>query len=184
MNQFTKVSRPALLLWIRILQSVPGARLVLHAPRGSHRDTARALLVGGGISPDRVEFDARVPARTYLARYHDLDLALDPFPYGGGATTMDALWMGVPIITLAGRTAVGRGGVSILSNIGLPELIARSPEEYIAIAVDWATNLERLIAVRAGLRGRMQASPLLDGVQYAASVEATFRQMWERWCRV
>ena len=90
--------------------------------------------------------------------------------------------MGVPVITLAGRTAVGRGGVSILTNLGLTELIARTPEEYVAIALDWASDPERLAALRAGLRQRMQASPLMDGKQYAADMEAAFRQMWQKWC--
>ena len=86
------------------------------------------------------------------------------------------------MITLAGRTAVGRGGVSLLSNVGLPELIAESPEEYVEIAVRWATDLSRLAAVRAGLRERMQASPVMDGGQFAAEVEAAFRRMWINWC--
>ena len=90
--------------------------------------------------------------------------------------------MGVPVITLAGRTAVGRGGVSILSNLGLPELIAQTPEQYVAIAVDGPAIRTRLAALRAGLRQRMQASPLMDGKQYAADVEAAFRRMWQTWC--
>ena len=90
--------------------------------------------------------------------------------------------MGVPVITLAGRTAVGRGGVSILSNLGLTELIARTPEQYVAIAVDLAGDRARLAALRGGLRQRMQASPLMDGKQFAADVEAAFRRMWKTWC--
>jgi predicted O-linked N-acetylglucosamine transferase (SPINDLY family) len=95
---------------------------------------------------------------------------------------MDALWMGVPVVTLAGRTAVGRGGVTILSNLGLLELIARTPEQYVAIAVGLARDLDRLASLRSGLRARMQASPLMDGKQYAADVEAAWRRMWETWC--
>jgi predicted O-linked N-acetylglucosamine transferase (SPINDLY family) len=182
LNQFSKVSRPAVELWVKILQSVPNSRLVLHAPAGSHRDAITARLREGGIAPDRITFSGRLSHVDYLARHHDLDLALDPFPYNGGATTLDALWMGVPVITLAGRTAVGRGGVSILSNLGLTELIARTPGEYVEIAVAVASDLAGLAHRRAALRERMQASPLMDAGQYAAAVEAAFRQMWRSWC--
>ena len=90
--------------------------------------------------------------------------------------------MGVPVITLAGRTAVGRGGVSILTNLGLTELIARTPEQYTAIALDWAGNPARLAALCAGLRQRMLTSPLMNGKQYAADVEEALREMWRHWC--
>jgi predicted O-linked N-acetylglucosamine transferase (SPINDLY family) len=182
LNQPAKASRPALELWARILRSVPGARLVLHAPAGSHRDALRALFEAGGVSADRVEFVPMVPLVSYLERYHDIDLCLDPFPYNGGTTTLDALWMGVPVITLAGRTAVGRGGTSVLSNLGLTELIARSTEQYVAIAAAWAADLPRLARLRSELRRRMQSSVLMDGKSYAANVEAAFRQMWQTWC--
>ena len=115
--------------------------------------------------------------------YQDFDLCLDPCPYTGGVTTMDALWMGVPVITLAGRTGVGRSGVSILSNVGLPELIAQTPEQYIDRAVALAGDLDKLSELRGGLRQRMQESPLMNGKQYAADVEAAFRLAWKTWCR-
>ena len=172
LNQFAKVSRLALEVWIRVLQSLPGARLLIHAPSGRHREQVQHLFQKGGIAPERVMFVGRVPRKPYFRCYHDLDLCLDPFPYHGGITTMDSLWMGVPVITLAGRTAVGRAGVSILSNVGLPELITRTPEEYLAIAVSRARDLAGLAELRAGLRQRMRASPLLDGKGYAAEVEA------------
>jgi len=182
LNQFAKVSRPALNVFINILSSVSGSRLVLHAPAGSYLERVRALFREAGIADDRVEFAARVPFSQYLERYRALDLCLDPFPYSGGTTTMDALWMGVPVITLAGRTAVGRGGVSILSNLGLTELIARTPEQYVELAVAWGKDPERLSQLRAGLRQRMQASPLVHGPQYAAEVLDAFRRMWKLWC--
>ena len=120
--------------------------------------------------------------RAYLQRYHDIDLSLDPIPYNGHTSTLDSLWMGVPVVTLAGRTAVGRGGVSILSNVGLPELIARTPEEYVAIAAGLASDRARFSALRRGC-ARLEASPLGDGRQFAAGIEAAFRGMWERWCQ-
>jgi predicted O-linked N-acetylglucosamine transferase (SPINDLY family) len=182
LNQSAKLSSPALALWIKILESVDRSRLLLQVSSASQRDQVQALCRMGGIAPERVAFARRVPLLGYLASYHAIDVGLDPFPYGGGTTTMDALWMGVPVITLAGRSAVGRGGVSILTNVGLPELIARTPDEYAAIARALAGDRRRLAELRRRLRGRMEASPLLDGRQYAADVEAAFRRMWETWC--
>jgi protein O-GlcNAc transferase len=182
LNQFAKASPGALRLWARILRAIPDSHLVLQAPPGSHRDEVRALFEDAGIAPDRLAFEAKAPLGEYLARYQDVDVCLDPFPYTGGVTTMDALWMGVPVITLAGRTGVGRSGVSILSNVGLPELIAPTPEQYVDRAVAQAGDLDRLSELRRGLRRRMQASPLMDGPQYAADVEAAFRRAWETWC--
>jgi predicted O-linked N-acetylglucosamine transferase (SPINDLY family) len=184
LNNFVKVSRPALKLWLRILQAaVPGSRLVICARTGSHLDAVRALFAEGGVAQDRVEFTPWTSQARYFARYRDLDLSLDPFPYNGHTSALDSLWMGVPVITLAGRTAVGRGGVSILSNVGLPELIADTPDRYVEIAVDWASDLARLSALRAGLRERLRGSPLMDGAGYAADVGAALRRAWQAWCQ-
>jgi predicted O-linked N-acetylglucosamine transferase (SPINDLY family) len=165
-----------------VLQAVSDAHLVIYAPAGSHRAAIRARFEGAGIASNRLAFVPRVLPRAYLERYHAVDLCLDPFPFNGGTTTMDALWMGVPVVTLAGRTAVGRGGVSILSNLGLPEFVARSPERYVAIAADWARDVPRLAALRGELRARMQSSALTNGKQYATDVENAFRQIWQTWC--
>ena len=182
LNQLIKVSKPAVQLWVQLLHSVPGASLIIQAPPGSHRYRLLGEFAQGGIAPDRIELVAKVPGRrAYFERYHNLDFGLDPFPYTGHLTTMDSLWMGVPVVTLAGRTGSGPRGVTILSNAGLTELIAHTPEQYVAIAVQLANDLERLSALRAGLRQRMQASPLTDGKQYAADVEAAFRRMWQTW---
>src|SRR5262249_50272730 len=118
----------------------------------------------------------------YFARYGELDIGLDPFPYNGHTSTLDSLWMGVPVVTLTGQTAVGRGGVSILENVGLPNLIAQDPEEYIEIAADLAGNLPRLSSLRASLRDQMCRSALVDLKGFTANVEAAFRQMWTNWC--
>jgi len=182
-NNFAKVSRPTLELWARVLQALPGSRLVLLAPAGRCRDAVHSLFEQAGVTSDRVAFVARANHGAYLQRYHDIDLSLDPIPYNGHTSSLDSLWMGVPVVTLAGRTAVGRGGVSILSNVGLPELIARTPEDYVAIAAGLAGDRSRLSALRAELRARMEASLLGDGRQFAAGIEAAFRGMWERWCQ-
>src|SRR5262249_25526012 len=161
-----------------ILRAVTGSRLVCQSEPGSHLEGVRGLFRAGGIADERVEFVPRVPRLQYLDRYRDLDLTLDPFPYNGHTGNLDSLWMGVPVITLAGRTAVGRGGVSVLSNVGLTDLIARTPEQYVAIAVALANDRARLSALRAELRSWMRSSPLVDGPGYAADVEAAYRRMW------
>jgi predicted O-linked N-acetylglucosamine transferase (SPINDLY family) len=107
-----------------------------------------------------------------------VDIALDTFPYAGGTTTCDALWMGVPVVTLAGATAVGRGGVSLLTNLGLQEWIAHSVDEYVAIALKMAGDETKLAELRAGLRDRMRSSAIMNGPQFARDMEALFRQMW------
>jgi predicted O-linked N-acetylglucosamine transferase (SPINDLY family) len=182
LNQLAKVTRPILRLWLAILETLSGSRLVLQSHPGPYLEEVRAFFEQGGIVGDRIEFVARTSPAEYLRRYHNLDLCLDPFPYNGHTSTLDALWMGAPVITLAGRTGVGRAGVSVLSNLGLPELIAQTTEQYVAIALLLAADLPRLSELRAGLRDRMKVSSLMDGRQYAADVEAEFRQMWRTWC--
>lgn len=107
---------------------------------------------------------------------------LDAFPYPGGTTTCHSLWMGVPVITLAGPTVISRGGASLLSVIGLSDLIARTPEEYVEIAVKLAGDPGRLKTLRTGLRERLAASPLMDAARFTRHLEAAYRQMWQRWC--
>ncbi len=118
----------------------------------------------------------------FAARYREIDLCLDTFPYGGHTTSLDALWMGVPVVTLVGSTVVGRAGLSQAMNLGLPEIVARTPEEYVKIAVDLSKAPERLGALRAGLRERMERSPLMDAPRFARNLEAAYRDGWRRWC--
>jgi predicted O-linked N-acetylglucosamine transferase (SPINDLY family) len=114
--------------------------------------------------------------------YHRIDICLDSFPYTGHTTTLDALWMGVPVITLPGSTAVSRGALSIVSHLGMPWLVARSADQYVQIAGKLAGDRPRLGALRATLRDRLAASPLMDGPSFARSFEAAFRTAWQRWC--
>jgi predicted O-linked N-acetylglucosamine transferase (SPINDLY family) len=178
LNNFAKVS-PALDLWAQILRRVPRSRLMVHSHPGPHLDAVRERFAGNGISPDRLEFPSRQPWPEYVLTYGRIDIALDPFPWGGGITTCDALWMGVPVVSLVGQTAVGRGGASILANVGVPELIARTPQQYVHIATDLAGDLPRLAELRRTLRARMQASPLMDAPRFARNVETAYRQMWK-----
>jgi predicted O-linked N-acetylglucosamine transferase (SPINDLY family) len=183
LNNFCKVSPEALDLWIQLLRATPKSRLILHANEGSHRQRVRDLLEHQGIDPRRLKFADRVPLSEYYRLYEQIDIGLDPFPYTGGTTTCDALWMGVPVVTLAGRTAVGRGGVSVLCNVGLSKLIAQTPQQYVQIATDLAKDLPRLAELRRALRARMQASPLMDAPRFARNIEAAYRQMWRNWCQ-
>ena len=136
-----------------------------------------------GVAAERVELMAWLPgAAAHLALYHRLDIALDPFPYNGTTTTCEALWMGVPVVTLRGDRHAGRVGASLLSQIGLPNLIANSVEEYVEIALALAGNPGRLDDLRHSLRSRIAASPLCDGRAFASKMEAAFRTMWQHWC--
>jgi predicted O-linked N-acetylglucosamine transferase (SPINDLY family) len=178
LNNFCKVTAPTLAAWARILRELPRARLLLHAQAGGHRERVRDWFAGQGVAPERLGFVGRVPLAEYLQTYGRIDVALDPFPYGGGTTTCDALWMGVPVVSLAGATAVSRGGLSILSNVGLPDLVAHDEGQYVRRAIGLANDLPGLRRLRATLRERMQGSPLMDAPRFARHVEAAFRSMW------
>ena len=182
LNDFAKVSPPAIALWARLLRELSDSRLVLHSKVGSHREHAVERFEREGIDAKRLVLVPFQSLNGYYATYNQIDIALDPFPWAGGTTTCDALWMGAPVVTLPGQTAVSRGGASILSNIGLPELVACSPDEYVSIAAGLAHDLPRLANLRASLRQRMLASPLMDGPRFARGIEAAFRQIWVRWC--
>jgi predicted O-linked N-acetylglucosamine transferase (SPINDLY family) len=183
LNNFCKVNLGVLELWSEVLRRVDRSRLLLLAPQGSHRQRTLDFLEQQGIEPARVTFAAPLPHRQYLELYHQIDLGLDTFPYNGHTTSLDSFWMGVPVVTLAGITAVGRGGLSQLTNLGLPELIARTREDFVRIAVDLAADRPRLAQLRAGLRRRMEDSPLMDARRFARDVESAYRTLWRRWCR-
>jgi len=179
LNNFCKISRPAMETWAKILLALPNSRLILHAHEGVHRQRTKDFFAALGVSPDRIEFVGFEPMERYLKQYHSIDIALDSFPYAGGTTTFDALWMGTPVVTLNGKTAVGRGGVSILSNLGLPELIAFDQEQYIQIALQLARNPGAVKALRQSLRHRMRQSPLMDAGQFARDIETAYKKMWQ-----
>jgi predicted O-linked N-acetylglucosamine transferase (SPINDLY family) len=182
LNHFCKINDGVLALWAQVLQAVPQSRLLLLTPRGQARERVLAKLAPAGIAASRLEFADRQPRREYLQQYQRIDLALDPFPCNGGTTTLDAFWMGVPTVTLVGKTVVGRAGWSQLCNLGLQELAAQTPEQYVARAAQLAGDLPRLQELRATLRQRMQQSPLMDAPRFARGVEQAYREMWRRWC--
>jgi predicted O-linked N-acetylglucosamine transferase (SPINDLY family) len=152
------------------------------APRGPARDQVLAVLEREGVVAARVAFVDRRPRPEYLELYHRIDLCLDPLPANGHTTSLDALWMGVPTLTMPGRTVSGRAGLCLLKNLGLPELIAEDPEDLARIAAELAADLPRLSELRATLRDRLEGSPLMDAPRFASNVEAAYRLMWQRWC--
>ena len=181
LNNFCKVNPPVLKIWARVLTAVPRSRLVILAGEGTHRQHALDLLAEEGVRCDRVKFVPHQPRQQYLKYYHGIDIGLDTVPYNGHTTSLDSLWMGVPVVTLVGPTVVGRAGLSQLMNLGLPKLIAASPEQYVYIAAELAGDPPRLRALRATLRKRMRASPLMDAPRFARNIEAAYRAMWQ-WC--
>jgi protein O-GlcNAc transferase len=178
LNNFGKVTTEALDLWADLLSKVPDSRLVLNCEFESHRQAVRNRFAARGIAGERLEFFGRRPWAEFAATFAKIDVLLDTFPYAGGITTCDSLWMGVPVVTLRGSTVAGRGGCSVLNNIGLGELAAGSAEEYVRIASDW----RRLIAMRATLREKMRSSPLMDAAGRARDFEAAVRGMWVTYC--
>jgi protein O-GlcNAc transferase len=183
LNNFCKLNEPLLRLWAQVLAAVPGSRLLLLAPEGGHREQLRKTFETMGIAGDRVEYCGKCSRDEYLRRYDRIDIALDPLPYNGITTTLDALWMGVPVVSLTGETAAGRAGLSLLSTVGLPELATRTTEEFVRVASGLAQDLPRLSALRSTLRQRMECSPLMDAPRFARNMEAAFREMWCNWCR-
>lgn len=182
LNNFCKASPAALATWANLLSKVPNSRLILHSNEGAHRAGVQQVFERAGVGAARIEFVGKMSVAAYMDCYHAIDIALDPFPYVGGTTTCDALWMGVPVITLAGRTALERGGVSILTNSGLTELIAKTPAEYIEIAAALALDVNRLAGLRQAIRPQMRQSPIMDAKQFALDMENAYRQIWQRWC--
>jgi predicted O-linked N-acetylglucosamine transferase (SPINDLY family) len=182
LNALCKINEGCLALWARVLRELPRSRLLLLAPPGDPRRRVQTILEGEGISADRLAFSDRLPRAEYLRLYHQVDLCLDPMPYNGHTTSLDALWMGVPTITLVSTaTAFGRAGFSQLSNLGLTELAADTADQYVATTARLAGDWPRLQELRATLRQRLQQSPLMDAARFARNVEECYRLMWRRW---
>jgi protein O-GlcNAc transferase len=182
LNNFCKINDEVFALWAQVLRQIENSRLLLLAPIGSPRWSALERLRHEGIDSSCVEFVANQPRKNYLETYYRIDLGLDTFPCNGHTTSLDSLWMGVPVVTLVGSRAFARAGWSQLSNLGLTELAAHTPEQFVRIAVDLAKDLSRLQELRSTLRPRMEQSPLMDGPRFARNIEAAYRRMWHTWC--
>ena len=181
-NNALKITPQVIALWSNILQRVQNSRLVLKyqgldAPFMS--GLLREQFSKHGIAPDRLDILGKDLSQVdHMNRYNQIDIGLDPFPYNGTTTTCDALWMGVPVVVLAGNTHVSRVGVSQMQNLGLPELIARDEDDYVQIACRLAGDLEKLAALRGGLRTRMIESPLTNVARFTRNLEAAYQDMW------
>jgi len=185
-NNLAKVTPEVISVWSALLNAVPDARLLLKTKPlrdVAVREHVYSLFLEQGIARDRVELRGWVPGRgDHLGLYSRVDVALDTFPYNGTTTTCEALWMGVPVVTLAGCVHAGRVGVSLLSQVGLAELIARDREDYVALAARLAGDPHRLAELHSGLRTRVAASALCDARAFAGHVEEAYRKMWLETC--
>ncbi len=177
-NNLAKLNEPTVRLWSQILSAVPDSRLVIKAGSLSYQGAVERFtdcLEGHGVDADRVELLGWVQGRReHLALYDQVDIALDTFPYNGTTTTCEALWMGVPVVSLAGDAHMSRVGATLLRSVGLDDLVAASGEDYMRIAVELAQDAGRRRALRTGLRARMQSSPLLDHRAFTRKLERRF----------
>jgi predicted O-linked N-acetylglucosamine transferase (SPINDLY family) len=185
-NNLSKITPGVVALWSRILHAVPGSRLLIkNKPLQDQAVRAHyhALFAQHGVPRERVELVGWMPSPgSHLALYGGIDIALDTFPYNGTTTTCEALWMGVPVIALAGRLHASRVGVSLLARLGLHELVAESEDAYVALASRLANDEAGRKVLRAELRDRMRRSSLCDGKSFARDVEDAYRTMWRKWC--
>jgi len=169
-------------VWGEILRRMPTAQLVLdfrHFADALNRQHFQALMARHGLGPERVVMRN---SSNIFKGLHDFDILLDCFPHSGGTMLVDALWMGVPALTLAGRPPLGRIGTTFVTNIGLPQWVAYSEQEYIDKACAFGADTQGLIELRAGMRERLLNSRLMDGKGFARGVESAYRTMWKRFC--
>lgn len=184
-NRIDKVNSQVVATWARLLQAVPGSRLYLKSRALGDAAVAehyRRKFAEQGVEADRLLLEGQSGFEEYLRSYRQVDIALDPYPYNGGTTTVQAMWMGVPTLALHGDRYVAHMGESILHAAGMPEWIAAEEGEYIAKAVAFAGDAASLATLRAGLRARLLASPICDAPGFARNLEAAFRAMWHAWC--
>ncbi len=185
-NNLAKLSSHTAALWARVVQSVPQSRLLLKTSQLADAAVCQAVrerFAGHGIEADRLVLEGPSPRADLLASYNRVDIALDPYPYGGGTTTAEALWMGAPVVTLRGGTWTGRVSESILSSVGLSDLVAGSQEAYVDLAATLAADQDRRTALHATLRSRLEASPFCDGEGFTRQLEDAWRAMWKHWCK-
>ena len=185
-NSSRKINRDVVRLWSAVLHLVPESRMVLkwHGMETEAKQRRlRQWFVEDGIAPERLTFVGASMTTEYLKEFGAIDIALDPFPYNGGTTTLDTLWMGVPVVTLAGRLPVQRIAASILTAAGLPDFIAQTPEQYLKIALYLAAVVPKTPDLRQEIRRALVASPLMDEIGIVRDVENAYREMWRIWCR-
>ncbi|HSZ57216.1 MAG TPA: tetratricopeptide repeat protein [Tepidisphaeraceae bacterium] len=184
MNRFAKVSRQTIDLWAKVLLAVAGSRMIVRAPPGKSHQRLLDQLNSHGVDSGRIEFVGEQARTPYMATFHRIDICLDTWPYPGHTTTLDALWMGVPVLTRPGATAVSRGGESILSNLGRREWVFQSPVPFVAGALALSGDLPALANLRRGLREQMRRSPLMDAPRFARNMESIYRTICQEWDRL
>jgi predicted O-linked N-acetylglucosamine transferase (SPINDLY family) len=187
-NAFGKINTRVFKLWGRILQAIPNAVLYVAtgAKEGDRIMAARIKKTckSCGIPLRRLRLMPRKTFKDYCEFHQEIDIVLDAFPYTGATVTAHALWMGVPVITLAGPSPIHRSATSMMNSVGLPEFVAQSQDEYLEIAKHWAADIEGLAEIRRNLRPKMQASPLMDGARVTRDLEEKLRQVWQDWCKI
>jgi len=183
-NNFNKVDALCIKLWAQLLQAVPDSRLLMvTVPEGGSRQRLKDQFVTHGIAADRLEFHGKLPGNEFYRMLQRVDLSLDPITVNGATTTCESLWLGVPVISLTGKRFLERAGFSILNATGLLDFAAKTPEDYIGIARHFASNLQQLAQLRAGLRARVAGSPLVDEVKFTQGLEELYRNVWTDWCK-
>ena len=183
-NNLTKMNDEVVELWSKVLNSIPNSRLLLKAKQFSDKSAQENVIQRfniQGVKSERITLEEPEKREKYFAAYNQIDIALDPFPFTGGTTSVECLWMGVPVLTLAGDSLVSRQGVGILMNIGLPDWIADNKKEYIAKSILFASDLEKLATLRSGLRRQIITSPLFDAQSFAQDFEKSLWEMWDQY---
>ncbi|AWK86954.1 tetratricopeptide repeat protein [Azospirillum thermophilum] len=182
-NALPKLNAEVAALWGRVLAAVPGSRLLLRTPGlddPAQQVRTLALFESAGADPGRLDVRGGAPHREFLAGYGEIDVALDPFPYSGGLTTLEALWMGVPVVTLGGDRFCARHSVTHLTSARLAPLAVEGPDAYVAMAAALVSDPASLSALRGTMRDRLRSSPALDGVRFTRALEAAYGVMWQR----
>jgi predicted O-linked N-acetylglucosamine transferase (SPINDLY family) len=182
-NNVTKVNDEVMALWTKVLNAIPNSRLLLKAKQfRDHlvRESIIQRFAAQGINSKRISLEGPEVRQKYFAAYNKIDITLDPFPFTGGTTSVESLWMGVPLVTLAGGSLISRQGVGVLMNAGLPDWIAEDEESYLAKAVLFASDLDKLVMLRSGLRSQVLASPLFDAPRFARNIENALWAMWNQ----
>jgi protein O-GlcNAc transferase len=182
-NRLSKLNPSVIALWSQLLRALPGSQMLIGGmPRDGRHQVVGSWFQDEGIALERLQFHPRRGNRDYLALHDQVDFCLDPFPFTGATTTCHALWMGVPTLTLLGKTVAGRLGAALLQHVGLEDFIAHTPEEFVKKGIYWARNLHSLAQLRAGMRDRFLRSPIGQPELVAQGLAVGFRQMWRTWC--
>ncbi len=182
LNAFWKTNPELFALWAKVLKAVPGSRFVLLTPGPEAERRALDAFAKQDVESTRIQCVPRRGRSEYLAGHAAFDIALDTLPYSGHTTTLDALWMGVPVLTLVGKTAAGRAGFSVMRSVDLPELVTETEQEFVERALQLSQDLPKLTALRSTLRERLRTSVAMDGARFAAHFETALRDAWRAWC--